>query len=309
MKKIILISTLIIICLITTFNATQAQTDQNQPTIALPGSSKYFFKQIKNYFQSVFTFKPEDKLALNLKLATEKLSEAQTLTKNQTSDSKIIKLVTKDLQAYQKIMAKVQTDLIKIEEKGKTILTDQVIKQQINQQEILNNLSQQSEASLEQAKKIIETKTSIINNLLENLKKSPEKETIMAALKIESSDTANSSTVAKIITAQSHFLPLAKDFLKDYGTKAKLALKSGLISEDKIINSLEAGECVAEQTGNKPYTWYMETLMNNYKNLSADFYVSTAQEIKVFDIGQFKQCFISGKYQQQVKNDYQKLLQ
>lgn len=296
---------MIVFCLTVALTVVQAQAaDSNQPTIALPGSTKYFFKQLKNYFQSIFTFKPEDKLALNLKLAAEKLSETQALTKNQTADPKTTKLVTNSLQAYQKIMTKVQTGLDQIQQKGTTTLSSEVIKQQIDQREILNSLSQQSGLPLEQAKQLTETKNSVITNLIANLKRSPEQEDVIIAQKIE---LENASTT-KSTAVESHFFPLAKKFIKDYGAKAKLALASGLISEEKIINSAEAGECVAEQAPEKTYRYYMEDLMNNYKNLSIDFYVSAAETITPFNMEQFKACLISGKYQAQVKSDYQKLL-
>jgi hypothetical protein len=457
MKKIIF-SLVIIICLATVLSA-QAQVNQAaSSTVALPGSSKYFFKQVKNYLQSIFTFKPENKLALNLKFANEKLAETQALTKNQNSNPENNKLVTDHLQAYQNIMAKVQANLTKIEEKNKDALTNQVIKQQIEQQEILHTLNQQTELPLEQAKKLNETKDIETTNLLENLKNSPNQKEIITAVtsdnaiglqiidnvyqKVEKgnlkqllfekkSNLANTiitqnqanhflsfaskqieknkvkagaflntdvfdnfiidgaaagecfaeqaadnnyqwfmwsllnnnekklnndtylDLASRIKTVQlpafkeclvskkyypqitadlfllknkfaamdtevksdnsssggSYFFALAKDFIKTYGKKAKLAISSGLISEEKIINAAEAGECVAEQAPKKTYRYYMEDLMNNYKNLSIDFYVTAAETITPFNMEKFKACLISGKYQAQIKSDYQKLLQ
>lgn len=309
MKKISLVSLVVIICLLTALSVTQAQTSNvNQATIVLPGSSKYFFKQVKNYFQSIFTFKPENKLALKLKLATEKLSEIQALEKNQNSDPKTAKLVTNNLQAYQNIMTKVQTGLTKVEEKNKIKITDQIIEQQIKQQTILNDLSQPLAAMpVQQAKEFKEVKAAATTNLLGNLKNSPNnQQEIITTLKTEASDDEIKNITNTTGTA-SHFFTLAKGFIKTYGAKARLALSSGLISEEKIIDGAEAGECVAEQTTDKNYSWYMEKLMNNYKSLNANFYVATAEQIDGLNIDQFKTCFISSKYRAQVKSDYKKL--
>lgn len=154
LKKIIFLA--IISVVIATFGVAMAQdaTDTvvseetitaqdlgvNEPTL-LPDSKFYFLKNWKNAIQSFFTFGQEKKAELNLKIASEKLLEAQKLAEK-TNNPQILEKAT-DL--YNKQIDKINKNIDKFKgtatsSEAVSNFLDKYTKQQILHTQILDKL-------------------------------------------------------------------------------------------------------------------------------------------------------------------------
>ncbi|MDD4989987.1 MAG: DUF5667 domain-containing protein [Candidatus Pacebacteria bacterium] len=112
----------------------------SEPTL-LPDSKFYFLKNWKNAIQSVFTFGQVNKAELNLKIASEKLLEAQKLAEK-TDNPQILDKAT---ELYNQRVEKIQENIAKF--KGTATSSDKIgkfldkyVKQQILHEKILDKL-------------------------------------------------------------------------------------------------------------------------------------------------------------------------
>lgn len=120
--------------------ATPKDLGVSEPTL-LPDSKFYFLKNWKNAIQSVFTFGEVNKAELNLKIASEKLLEAQKLAEK-TDNPQILDKAT---ELYNQRVEKIQENIAKF--KGTAISNDKIskfldkyVKQQILHEKILDKL-------------------------------------------------------------------------------------------------------------------------------------------------------------------------
>ncbi len=112
----------------------------SEPTL-LPDSNFYFLKNWGNAIKMVFTFGQVNKAQLNLKIASEKLLEAQKLA-GKTSNSKILEKAT---EFYNKQVEKMEKNIDKFQGTATTSnaiskFLDKYTKQQILHTQILEKL-------------------------------------------------------------------------------------------------------------------------------------------------------------------------
>ena len=142
----------------------------SEPTL-LPDSKFYFLKTWRRAIQSVFTFGQVNKAELNLKVASEKLLEAQKLSKK-TSDSTILNKAT---ELYQNKIEAVQKNIAKFKKTATTSeavskFLDKFTKQQILQEQILDKLASQVPTStLEKIQQVRERQLEQFGQVMQKL--------------------------------------------------------------------------------------------------------------------------------------------
>lgn len=173
---------------------TAQDLDVSEPTL-LPDSKFYFLKNWGNALKMAFTFGQEKKAELNLKIASERLLEAQKLAEK-TDNSQILEKAT---ELYSQAMEKIQNNIAKFKETATSSeavskFLDKYTKQQLLHEQILEKLQSQVPTStmekIEQARERhmeqfgevmqkLEDKTQVqnrIENAIEKIKGSDLKE-------------------------------------------------------------------------------------------------------------------------------------
>jgi len=247
-----------------------------EPTL-LPDSKFYFLKNWKNAIQSVFTFSQVKKAELNLKIASEKLLEAQKLAEK-TDNPRIL---DKAAEIYNKQVEKIGNNIAKFKgtatssEKISKFL-DKYTKQQILQEQILDKLEtkvptstmekiqQAREKNLEkfgQVMQKLEDKDKIQQRLekgLENLKESDLKPIIKLEILKKLEDKFPTSTIQQLKQAKTEVLQNLNDKLQaipaqaqqkieNYLDKAKTTIEKKQEILNEIKNSLPAGSTLKQK--------------------------------------------------------------
>jgi len=142
----------------------------SEPTL-LPDSKFYFLKTWQRAIQSVFTFGQVNKAELNLRVASEKLLEAQKLAEKTSSPTilnKATELYQNKIEAVQKNIAKFKKTATTSEAVSKFL--DKFTKQQILQEQILDKLASQVPTStLEKIQQVRERQLEQFGQVMQKL--------------------------------------------------------------------------------------------------------------------------------------------
>lgn len=141
-----------------------------EPTL-LPDSKFYFLKNWQRAVQGVFTFGQVKKAELNLKIASEKLLEAQKLAEKTNNPT----ILNKATELYQDRIEAVQKNIAKFKETATTSVAvskflDKFTKQQILQEQIMDKLASQVPTStLEKIQQVRERQLEQFGQVMQKL--------------------------------------------------------------------------------------------------------------------------------------------
>ncbi|MDD5750292.1 MAG: DUF5667 domain-containing protein [Candidatus Pacebacteria bacterium] len=227
----------------------------SDPTL-LPDSKWYFLKNWKNSIQSVFTFGQVAKAELNLKIASEKLLEAEKLAEKADNQQ----ILEKATEVYNQRVEKIQENIAKFKDTATSSekvsdFLDKYTKQQILQNQILEKLEtkvptstmekikEARERHLEQFGQVmekLEDKSNIQQRLekgLENLKENDLKPIIKVEILKKLEDKFPTSTIKQLREAKTEALQKLNEELQSMPDEAR----------QKVENYLEKAQGVVEQ--------------------------------------------------------------
>jgi len=224
----------------------------SEPTV-LPNNFFYFLKEFGREVQLFVTLDPVKKAETKLKIASEKLVEAEKLSNNKEAFDNALNNYTNSLDSLKNYVSTLKQD----SESSNTLLK-KIVVQTFNQQQILNQIAEKQN---DVSQKIIEVKEKALNSLTNTSLELGSEEKIKEALE-EANDTTKSGTTNVL-----EVLKRVESIVPEQAKQSIIEAQNRII-EKRLTNN------VSEEDKNKLNT-YLEELKNKpeYRNIISEDYI------------------------------------
>jgi len=232
---------------------TSQDLNVSEPTV-LPNNFFYFLKEFGREVQLLVTLDPVKKAEAKLKIASEKLIEAEKLSNNKEAFNNALTNYTNSLDSLNNYVSTLKQD-----SESSTALLKKIVTQTFNQQKVLNQIAEkQTDAS----QKILEAKERALNSLTNASLELGSNEKIKEALE-EATETTKSGTtnVIEVLKRVELIVP-------------EQAKQSIIEAQNRIIEKRLNNSNVSEEDKVKLNT-YLEELKTKpeYKNIISGNYI------------------------------------
>ena len=232
---------------------TSQDLNVSEPTV-LPNNFFYFLKEFGREVQLLVTLDPVKKAEAKLKIASEKLIEAEKLSNNKEAFNNALTNYTNSLDSLKNYVSTLKPD-----SESSDLLLKKIAVQTFNQQKILNQIA---EKQTDSAQKILEAKERALNSLTNTSLELGSNEKIKEALE-EATETTKSGTtnVIEVLKRVESIVP-------------EQAKQSIIEAQNRIIEKRLANTNISEEDKNK-LNAYLEELKTKteYKNIISENYI------------------------------------
>ncbi|MCK9445286.1 DUF333 domain-containing protein [bacterium] len=269
----------------------------SEPTV-LPNNFFYFLKEFGREVQLLVTLDPAKKAETKLKIASEKLAEAEKLSSNKEAFNNALTNYTNSLESLNAYVSTLKSD-----SESSNILLKKIAIQTFNQQKLLNQIAEkQTDAS----QKIFEAKEKALSSLTNTSLELGSNEKVKEALE-EATDTTKSGTtnVIEVLRKVESIVPeQAKQSIIEVQNKIieKRLTMTNVSEEDKVkLNTYLEELKTKPEYKNLISGEYIQKIINNNQDLFSNLgNISEEDKAKIVEYG--KSVLGSGI------TDYQKIL-
>ncbi|MBI5221581.1 MAG: hypothetical protein HY979_02135 [Candidatus Magasanikbacteria bacterium] len=277
-----------------------------EPTVLPSNRFGYFFKNLARAVQTTLTFNQVKKAELELKIANERLVEAQKVAEIDSTSAKTQAIVAKAQEKYQQLIEKVQTRVEKLKEKGDQraeALLDKVTDRQLKQQQLMENLQDKLEnLPVEQKERLEQVREKVLENFgqfLERVDENTEKVKERLDKVIESQNDNQLKVIRHLEVMERLGDKLQNENIKEGLTQAKEQLRDKMIANLKEqssgANIQEFKENLQEVSGQEGYKLRVINFLDEGLDKEALFnrplqqFRQTLEEVKVEQEDSFRE--------------------
>lgn len=225
----------------------------SEPTV-LPTNPFYFLKEFGREVQLLITFDPAKKAEIKLKIASEKLVEAEKVSGNKVDLDNALSSYNNSLDSLKKYASTLKQD-----SESSNVLLKKITIQTFNQQKLLNQIA---EKQTDSSQKVFEAKEKALNSLTNT------------SLELGSTNKVNEALQEANDSTKSGATNVMEVLKKVEGIVPEQAKKSIVDVQNKIIEKRLTNTNITEEDKTKLNT-YLEELKTKteYKDLLSEEYV------------------------------------